>query len=68
MLLGFDGFEVCRRLRVAEQWVPVLMLTARPAVLVVGYLRRKIDRPFGREDLQTVRGAGALWRASREPP
>ena len=26
----------------------------------IGYLRRKIDRPFGREDLETVRGrAGA---------
>ncbi|MEZ5381686.1 MAG: response regulator transcription factor [Microthrixaceae bacterium] len=24
----------------------------------VGYLRRKIDRPFGREDLRTIRGAG----------
>jgi DNA-binding response OmpR family regulator len=24
----------------------------------VGYLRRKIDAPFGRNALQTVRGAG----------
>ena len=24
----------------------------------VGYLRRKIDTPFGRQSLQTVRGAG----------
>jgi DNA-binding response OmpR family regulator len=24
----------------------------------VGYLRRKIDRPFGRADLETVRGSG----------
>jgi len=24
----------------------------------VGYLRRKIDQPFGRHSLQTVRGAG----------
>lgn len=28
----------------------------------VGYLRRKIDRPFGREDLETVRGAGYRLR------
>lgn len=28
----------------------------------VGYLRRKIDRPFGRSDLQTVRGAGYRLR------
>lgn len=165
MLPGFDGFEVCRHLRAAERWSPVLMLTARhevddrvrgldagaddyltkpfsfvelaarlralvrrgpsprPTLLVmgdlrldpatrqawrgskqltlsakefallelflrhpgevlsrtvilehvwdfafdgvsnvvdqyVGYLRRKIDRPFQREDLQTVRGSG----------
>jgi two-component system OmpR family response regulator len=170
MLPGFDGFEVCRRLREAERWAPVLMLTARndvndrvrgldagaddylakpfsfaelaarvraltrrgrgsrPALLVVGdlrldpaarrawrgevelslspkefamlelflrhpgevvtrtrliehvwdfafdgvsnvvdqyvaYLRRKIDRPFGRADLETVRGAGYRLRA-----
>jgi two-component system OmpR family response regulator len=24
----------------------------------VGYLRRKIDRPFGRNDLKTLRGSG----------
>ena len=32
MLPGFDGFEVCRRLRAAGVWVPVLMLTARDGV------------------------------------
>ena len=32
MLPGLDGFEVCRRLRGAEVWTPVLMLTARDAV------------------------------------
>src|SRR5512141_1549500 len=32
MLPGFDGFELCRRLREAEIWVPVLMLTARDEV------------------------------------
>jgi two-component system, OmpR family, response regulator len=29
MLPGLSGFEVCRRLRAARVWVPVLMLTAR---------------------------------------
>jgi len=29
MLPGFDGFEVCRRLRSTGCWVPVLILTAR---------------------------------------
>jgi two-component system OmpR family response regulator len=31
-LPGMDGFEVLRRLREAESWTPVLMLTARDAV------------------------------------
>lgn len=32
MLPGFDGFEVCRRLREDGVWAPVLMLTARDDV------------------------------------
>ncbi|HEY5017631.1 MAG TPA: response regulator transcription factor [Streptosporangiaceae bacterium] len=32
MLPGFDGFELCRRLREAGIWAPVLMLTARNEV------------------------------------
>lgn len=31
-LPDFDGFEVCRRLRSAGRWAPVLVLTARGAV------------------------------------
>ena len=29
----------------------------------IGYLRRKIDAPFGRRAVQTVRGAGYLLAA-----
>jgi two-component system OmpR family response regulator len=32
MLPRLDGFEVCRRLRAAERWAPVLVLTARGEV------------------------------------
>jgi two-component system OmpR family response regulator len=32
MLPGIDGFEVCKRLRAADVWSPILMLTARDAV------------------------------------
>jgi two-component system OmpR family response regulator len=31
MLPGMDGVEVCRRLRAAGRWMPVLMVTARDA-------------------------------------
>jgi two-component system OmpR family response regulator len=30
----------------------------------VNYLRRKIDQPFGRHDLETVRGAGYRLRSA----
>jgi DNA-binding response OmpR family regulator len=30
----------------------------------VGYLRRKVDRPFGRTDLETIRGEGYRIRAT----
>jgi two-component system, OmpR family, response regulator len=30
----------------------------------VGYLRRKIDKPFGRSDLETLRGAGRRHRGA----
>jgi two-component system OmpR family response regulator len=33
----------------------------------VRYLREKIDRPFGRESLETVRGAGYRLRPEIEP-
>ena len=33
----------------------------------IGYLRQKIDRPFGRGTLETVRGAGYRLRDDREP-
>lgn len=32
LLPGLNGFEVCRRLRRARVWTPVLMLTARDAI------------------------------------
>ena len=29
----------------------------------IGYLRNKVDRPFGRRDIETVRGGGYRLRA-----
>ena len=44
--------------------------TGDPHVVTVyiGYLRDKIDRPFGRTSLQTVRGAGYRLREDHVPP
>ena len=33
MLPGMNGFQVCRRLREAEVWTPILMLTAKDGEL-----------------------------------
>ncbi|HWS37374.1 MAG TPA: response regulator transcription factor [Actinoplanes sp.] len=56
MIPAPDGFEVCRRIRAAERWVPVLMLTARDGV---GDKIRGLDagaddyltKPFALEEL-----------------
>jgi two-component system OmpR family response regulator len=32
----------------------------------IAYLRRKVDRPFGREDIETVRGVGYRLRGASE--
>ena len=56
MLPGIDGFEVCRRLRMADEGVAVLMLTARDAVAdrVMGLETEADDylvKPFALEEL-----------------
>jgi two-component system OmpR family response regulator len=32
----------------------------------IGYLRRKVDKPFGRNDIDTVRGLGYRLLDTRE--
>ncbi len=55
--------EVLTRTRVIEHvWDFAYDATSNVVDQYVGYLRRKIDRPFGREDLETVRGAGYRLR------
>jgi two-component system OmpR family response regulator len=56
MLPGVDGFEVLRRLRAREVWTPVMMLTARDAILDrVGGLDSGADdyltKPFSFDEL-----------------
>lgn len=56
MLPGISGFEVCRRLRHDQVWVPVLMLTARDAVTdriagLDGGADDYLTKPFHLEEL-----------------
>ena len=55
--------EVLTRSRILEHvWDFAYDAVSNVVDQYVGYLRRKIDRPFGREDLETVRGAGYRLR------
>jgi len=68
MLPDLDGFEVCRRLRAARDFVPVIFLSARDSDddRVTGFVRGGDDyvtKPFSLEEL-TLR-IGALLRRVR---
>ncbi len=72
MLPGIDGFEVCRRLRAAKIWTPVLMLTARDAVddRVTGLDSGADDylvKPFSFEELVARLRALARRPAAERP-
>jgi two-component system OmpR family response regulator len=55
--------EVVTRTRILEHvWDFAYDPASNVVDQYVGYLRRKIDRPFGREDLETVRGFGYRLR------
>ena len=72
MLPDSDGFEVCRRLRAAKRWAPVIMLTARDAVsdrvagLDVG-ADDYLTKPFSFDEL-LARTRALLRRGSVERP
>jgi two-component system OmpR family response regulator len=51
--------EVLTRTRILEHvWDMAFDPASNIVDQYVGYLRRKIDKPFGRDDLKTLRGAG----------
>ncbi len=67
MLPDIDGFEVCRRLRAARDFVPVIFLSARDSEddRVTGFIRGGDDyvtKPFSLEEL-TLRISALLRRA-----
>jgi two-component system OmpR family response regulator len=59
--------EVVSRTRLLEHvWDFAFDGTSNVIDQYVAYLRRKIDRPYGREDLETVRGAGYRLRDAKD--
>lgn len=67
-----DGFEVCRRLRAAERWAPILLLTARDAIddRVTGLDSGADDyllKPFSIEELY-ARLRAVIRRGARHRP
>jgi two-component system OmpR family response regulator len=55
--------EVLSRTRILEHvWDFAFDGVSNVVDQYVAYLRRKIDRPFGRDDLETVRGVGYRLR------
>ena len=57
-LLRRRGEVVAKSELLAHVWDAHLDVDLNLVEVYVGYLRRKIDAPFGRASLQTVRGAG----------
>lgn len=78
MLPGMDGLAVCRQIRAGEDYVPILMLTAKSTELdrVVGLEMGADDyltKPFGIPELLArvkalLRRAEAMERRAVEPP
>jgi two-component system OmpR family response regulator len=57
--------EVLSRLALLEAgWGDEYENRSNIVAVYVGYLRNKVDRPFGRSDIETLRGAGYRLRAS----
>ena len=58
VLMRRAGETVSKRELLEQVWGQDFAGDPNVVEVYVGYLRRKIDRPFGREDLRTVRGSG----------
>lgn len=65
-LLRRKGRLVSRDTIAAHVWDSELDIDSNVVEVYVGYLRRKLDRPFNRNDIRTVRGLG--YRLIDSPP
>jgi two-component system OmpR family response regulator len=57
-LMRCRGMVVSRAMIAEHVWEAELDVDSNVVEVYVGYLRRKIDRAFGRNDIETVRGVG----------
>ena len=61
---GADGIEVLTRTRLIEHvWDFAYEGDSNVVDVYVRYLRNKVDRPFGRDSIETVRGSGYRLRS-----
>jgi two-component system OmpR family response regulator len=68
-LLMRHAGEVLSRTRILEHvWDFAYDPSSNVVDQYIAYLRRKIDKPFGREDVETVRGAGYRLRVPANAP
>ncbi len=64
-LLRYKGRVVSRNQIAEHVWDSELDIDSNVVEVYIGYLRRKLDRPFNRSDIETVRGFG--YRFLDEP-
>jgi two-component system OmpR family response regulator len=58
LLMSRPGQVVSKRFALDQVWDPALADESNVLEVYVSYLRRKVDTPFGRQAVRTVRGAG----------
>jgi DNA-binding response OmpR family regulator len=58
LFLSRPGQVVSKRFALDEVWDPAVDEASNVLEVYVSYLRRKVDQPFGRHAIRTVRGAG----------
>lgn len=57
-LMRSRGMVASRAMIAEHVWDAELDIDSNVVEVYMGYLRRKVDRPFGRHDIETVRGVG----------
>jgi two-component system OmpR family response regulator len=58
LLMSRPGQTISKRFALDEVWDPALADDSNVLEVYIGYLRRKVDLPFGRHTISTVRGVG----------